>query len=339
MRELPEGTKTTEVESKEDALAPKEDIYIKTEKGAVRGELVTKNDTERIIRCAWSHNGVGIGLFIKIDVQTLKPGEPLRYSVSSDNGKTWEPEHVGSKLTWISRWEHGIPVTVEDLIAKTENHVNSRSLPDNAVAMKSSQGTDAARTVEKLYSDTLQEYDYVPNAINFAIANRAEAKYNFLFSNPNLGWKVHLNIMPADVVATSNYLKQNGYAHKYLTGGGGGEGKAFTIYFGAKGVMDKWSQQLSKDLANVLCKPIVPDEVEITSGIVARFTNLEGDGKEMDNQEDAFLQYGEYGLSARKAFVLSKGGWKNISTPAQKKELARDAFQNLTRLYGSYFHG
>lgn len=334
-----EKIKTNRVEGNEGAPAPKEDTYIKTEKGAMRGELIAKNGTERIIRCDWSHDGVGVGLFIKIDTRNLKAGEPLRSSFSSDGGKTYGAEHVGGKLAWISRWERGAPVTAEDLIAKTQNRMASASLPDNVEVAKSSQGIDAAHAVEKTYTDTLPEYDYVPDGIRLANENREEAKCNFLLGSPNLGWKVHLNIAPANVASASDYLKQNGYAHKYLTGGSGGEGKAFTVYFGAKGTMDKWSQQLAKDLGNVLCKPVAPEETEVAAGIVARFTSLGSDGREMGSPEDTFLQYGEYGLSARRAFVLGKGGWKNIATPEQKAELARDAFQNLTRLYGSYFHG
>lgn len=305
----------------------------------MRGELIEKRGTQRIIRCDWSHDGVGIGLYIKIDTQNLRAGEPLRTAFSSDQGKTYGAEHVGGNLTWISRWERGTPFTPEELIDRTLNRTASAVLPDNSAIAYAKQDSDALRALEEEYRDALPEYDFVPDAINYAISNRDETKCNFLLGNPNLGWKAHLNVTPENVPGVSEYLKQRGYAHKYLTGGNGSEGKAFTIYFGAKGVMEKWTETLSKDLVGVLCKPLAEEEVEIAPGIVGRFTSLEKDGKEMGEAKDAFLQYGEYGVSARREFVLARGGWKNITTPQSKAELLRDAFESLSRLYGSYFHG
>lgn len=38
------------------------------------------------------------------------------------------------------------------------------------------------------------------------------------FKNPNIGWKMHLNVTPENVVEVSTYLRKEGYCHKYLSG-------------------------------------------------------------------------------------------------------------------------
>ena len=188
---------------------------------------------------------------------------------------------------------------------------------------------------EKKYRESLPEYEYIREGIAFAVANRDVAKCNFAFGNVSEGWKAHLNATPENVSMISEYLKQNGYAHKYLTGGVGTEGKAFTIYFGAKSTMDKWASQLSQDLHTALSKPSVADEVEVAGGIVARFTSLP-EGSSVGGE---YLQYGEYGMSARRAFVLERGGWENITSSEDRKAVAKDAYEHLSQMYGSYFHG
>ncbi|MEK7564450.1 MAG: hypothetical protein AAB510_02690 [Patescibacteria group bacterium] len=335
-----ESLNTTNGQNKlETIVPPQEDVYIKTENGAMRGELISQTGNERIIRCTWSHDGVGVGLIVKMDTRKLKAGEPIILRFSSDDGKTYGEEHTGGVLIGISRWEKGVPVTVEDLIRKTDNHLESVGLPENKKVSEAAQSTDALREVEKVYVDALPEYEHIKEAFRFAMENKKEAKCNFLLNNTNAGWKAHLNISPENVVQVANYLKNNEYAHKYLTGGEGGGGKAFTVYFGSKGMMDKWSEKLGNDLRNVLCKPAVTEEAEVAPGVVARFTSMGPDGKSVDDPQDAFLQYGMYGLSARREFVKNAGGWKNISTPEEKLKLALDSYKHLSRLYGSYFHG
>ena len=54
-----------------------------------------------------------------------------------------------------------------------------------------------------------------------------EKKWDFE-KDPNIGWKLHLNVSPKHVVHVSQYLKAQGYNHKFLSGGDPENGKIFT---------------------------------------------------------------------------------------------------------------
>ncbi len=301
-----------------------EEIYIQTEVNTIRGELVSQKGSERTIRIVWAQDGVGVGTLVKFDVANMKHGKPMSFRISHDDGRTWSTEMASSNIERVGRWEKGEALTLDDFYNNTESHLKSASLPDNP----------STASTEGEYTDALTPYEYIGEVVNGVVSDKDKAKYNFAFGNINEGWKIHLNVTPENVLDVSEYLKQNGYVHKYLTGGLGYDGKAFTIYFGAKSIMDKWVPQLSNDLSTQLCKPSVIDEIEIGSGVVGRFTAIEG-----TTSTSEYLQYGEYGMSARKDFIREKGGWKNIKTRKAKREVAQDAYTKLSQKYGSYFHG
>ncbi len=303
------------------------EVYIRTERGSMRAELVAKQGNYIILFITYTHDGVGVNTIMRVDKTSLTNGKPIKYATFIDGGKTYGSERTSTPLRAFGSWEKGKHVSVDDLVTRTELYESSKSLLEN-------QATDEAE-----YARVLPEYSYHEEAAEYAHAYPQEAKYNFAVS-PYIGWKVHLDVTPKNVQAVSEYLKKNGYSHKYLFGGVGTEGKAFTIYFGAKPMMDKWGQALSKDLAGLLCKPKSSDETEIAAGIVGRFVD-EPQGRTKESQIAEFSKYGWYGMPIRIQYVRDKNhGKMDFASPLlNRKEAAIDAYERLSELYGSYFHG
>lgn len=313
------------------------EVYIRTNLGAMRAKILDaeKSGDFKTVEVLWTHNGNGVGNVIRIDESSIAEGKPMKIAFSQDGGKTFNSETESGQLENFGAWENSEQITADMLISQTDAHSLSESLRDNPHADLSGT-TESLLVSNRSYQEAMDGYEHVP--WDFTQSNPELAKFNLLDqANANIGWKAHLNILPEYAQKVGTYLKENGYYHKYLTGGIGSEGKAFTIYFGAKSAMDKWAPVLSHDLEEALCKPLVKDEVEVAKGVVSRFTNVNVNKSNFAGEE--FLQYGEYGVSARREFIVKKGGWRNIKTTEDKQELARDAFQHLSIMYGSYFHG
>ncbi len=326
MKEIMEASKSRLTHERQEQPVCKE-IFIQTEKGLMRGELIDRSDYFLVIAVKYTHDGVGVNTFMKIDRASLRAGKPMKFSLSTDSGKTFGSEKISAPLKKAGICENGIFVTVNDLIERAECSNMSRDLLENSTAD------------EGLYSQKLTEYSYHEEALAYTQAFPKEAKFNFVVSD-SIGWKTHLNVAPKDVVAVSAYLKKNGYYHKYLYGGCGTEGKVFTVYFGAKSIMDRWSQRLSQDLAGLLCRPKIVDETEIATGITGRFVD-EPQARAKQSQEAEFTKYGWYGMPLRVQYIRDKNqGRLDLTSPTlNKKEAAIDAYKRLSELFGSYFHG
>lgn len=162
--------------------------------------------------------------------------------------------------------------------------------------------------------------------------------------NPNIGWKLHLNIGPENVKNVSKYLIDNGYDHKYLHGGRITNGKIFTIYIGSHKLTRELAQQISRDLKSCLCRPIDQKETEFALGVSARFVNPKGEG---------FYQYGFSGgmqtiEDDQKKFTelqlkhigkkISDEEFKNQFKTLQKKSCF-NSYKKLKQIYGEYFTG
>jgi hypothetical protein len=184
-----------------------------------------------------------------------------------------------------------------------------------------------AKRANEAYIKELAPYFHHDEPQRHAINNPADGK-TVTPLKQDTGWKIHLNVVPENVKAVSEYLKQNHYNHKFLSGGEPDDGKVFTIYFGAKSVMDQWVHQLSSDLGEKLALPGAYDEVEVARGVVARFT--------VDDRETRgggeFRPYGAYGLSFLRD---TKMPWK-VSRDERIAD-AKRTYERLKDLYGSYF--
>lgn len=192
----------------------------------------------------------------------------------------------------------------------------------------------------ELYTDNLDEYDegFGPVEI-YNRSNPQDKKINFVEEgNPNIGWKVHINIHPKDVVEVSNYLKLNGFRHKFLHGGEVDAGKIFTIYIGDYHLTKSLALKLSTELKKFLCKPASKNEIELASGVVGRFVGT----KHIKNE---FHQYGNCGFSWLKKYqsALSMLFMSKPDDYEDKKnklysKAEYQSFSALLSLYGKYFY-
>lgn len=166
-------------------------------------------------------------------------------------------------------------------------HAKSLLLPENPLVSKD------IKKPEDEYRKILKEY-MIPKEVEkkYNKDNPENAKGDFIDEKDlDIGWKFHLNIRSKHVKAVSDYLVQNGYCHKYLSGGDIDDGKIFTIYTGSHKLAKKLAQSLSSDLYGYLCKPVAKQEVEFEAGIIGRFVGPKRD----------FARYGSCGYSIRQS--------------------------------------
>ncbi len=182
----------------------------------------------------------------------------------------------------------------------------------------------------------LAEYTWVSGSEQFLKTNPKMRKNDFIKpGDPNIGWKIHLNVLPRYVKIVSEYLKQNGYAHKYLSGGEQDVGKVFTVYIGSHELIQKLSKEISKDLIQYLSKPVAQNgDIEFAPGVVARFVAGRGE----------YNHYGQLG------FPLLNSDWTTIANMRFMKKTDEEeikqfeeeanarAFETLRKKFGRYFY-
>ncbi|MFZ2886292.1 MAG: hypothetical protein WA021_00555 [Minisyncoccia bacterium] len=312
-------------ESNEAPKQQKREVSIQTDKLYTRGIVEKGNDESVTLLITYPPKNVGSRVEIKR--QSLQINAPFEYRGSNDK-ETTEWKQSGP-LTAIAKWDCGEPISLDTLVSETENRTRSQGMPQNPLTLPQGVPTtsDIARRANAAYTAHLAPYFHHDEPKKYALSSPDDAKVEEPF-RPDTGWKAHLNVTPENAQAVSEYLKNNNYNHKFLSGGEPDDGKVFTIYFGSKGVMDKWVNVLATDLHDRLAAPAAHDEVEVARGIVARFT--------VDDTEprggDEFRQYGAYGLSFLKD---SKMPWK--ATRDEKIADATRTYERLKELYGSFF--
>lgn len=175
----------------------------------------------------------------------------------------------------------------------------------------------------KEYLERLAPYQYIIQS----------DKNDFLNKDAGLGHKVHLNVDPLHVREVSEYLKQNRYAHKYLSGGEVEDNTIFTVYFGSL-LKAKLANVLSKDLEFALQRPLMKYEIEYSPNISGRFVG---------NREE-FTQYPAAktrGISSLIDLVGSDNWTERTPEEAEKHKLDvfEISYKRLSDLYGSFFYG
>jgi hypothetical protein len=215
------------------------------------------------------------------------------------------------------------------------------------------------------YSKRLTPYIVFPDELDEHTAgNAGEKKVEFRDENANIGWKFHLNVAQKDVVAVSDYLKANGYCHKYLSGGEIGDGKVFTVYIGSYALAKKLAGQISTDLQNRLARPEPKSyEIEFAAGVVGRFSGPRsmfdqygtcgftllnddmkvikrilswGSGRELVREYEAVLLSGDFARASQ--LILDDKTGALESYYRIKKQAEIDAFKALRDEYGDYFY-
>lgn len=170
--------------------------------------------------------------------------------------------------------------------------------------------------------------------------NAAKKKEDLLYEDdPNIGWKLHLNVEPVFVKLVSDYLRGTGHVHKYLSGGEIQDGKVFTLYIGSYALAQRCAHAISEALTPLLClsKPGDNQEIEFAAGVVGRFSG---------EKKQGFDAYGSCGFSLLKAdkdayvelLMRNKNGptyTQDLKAAAEEAEI--NAFRKLQAIYGGYF--
>lgn len=244
--------------------------------------------------------------------------------VSTEPAKTVEPEPIISDEFVQSAL---------DEFHKRIHHPRSQDLPENNF-------TDDLDYVT--YYKKLPKYQVKwDDVFTYDEKNPGNIKHDHTKTKTTqVGWKLHLNVQPEHVQEVSQYLSQNGYAHKFLYGGDIQDGSVFTVYTGAYRLTSECAGQLSTDLHQFLSRPTNQNELEFAPGVVGRFQGPKG-GK------DGFADKGPSGFSLTED---SAEYWLNIlkyhkqdpdyqeRVEQQKKISETTSFKKLYELYGGYFY-
>lgn len=284
-----------------------------------------------------------LGVIKKISEQQLPNGD-TNWSITLEDGRTInfnmtldDREAAQRKLEMKRNKEEALVKTAyyNELLAiqTPKDYFPNSTNPPNPDLLKD----------ESIYNQYLKPYlqtDLSNNTINPDKVDYPEKITH------NFGHKLHLNIEAKDVVVVSKYLKDNGYRHKYLSGGEIEDGKVFTVYIGSKDLTDELAQKISSDLQTYLRRPVFVDEVEYAPNVVGRFESSKGTGAE---------PFSKYGFGIRGVDILRQDKEKIVEANMQKFNNTRSeneallpggyigaftrSFERLSQDYGSFFYG
>lgn len=162
------------------------------------------------------------------------------------------------------------------------------------------------RQLRKQYTNQLPEY-----------SEEGSGKWNdWKREWPKVGWKFHLNVTPQHVKEVAEFLREQGFNHKYLSGGEVESGKVFTIYTGSKEMTERAVRVACDGVGSLLDEPKASGEVLFAPRIVGRF----------EGQTDRFYRK-----------VASQGITVTRERPDITDENVDYARGVLTQLYGDYF--
>lgn len=167
----------------------------------------------------------------------------------------------------------------------------------------------------------------------------------FVPGNPNIGFKLHLNVPIADVRRASEYLRAQGIHHKYLFGGEIDQGKIFTIYTGSKNKTDEVAKKVSADMSDWLCRPADRDEIEFAPNVIGRFAAINVHVKEDLGSDRTWHQYGNglRGVPMLWSDCSQFGPWGIKPGDKDYQPALLEAFDRtyakLANQFGPYFYG
>ena len=185
------------------------------------------------------------------------------------------------------------------------------------------------------YRDILPEYALSPADVKEYNSSNPDSQ-KFDCKDPNEAWKLHLNVRPEDIVSVSSYLQENGYLHKYLSGGELSDGKVFTIYVGSYDLVTKLAEEISSDLQEKLCRPGHHGEIELAAGVVGRFA---GPKKEFGKYGTSGFSFLRSDASLYNNYVNTAIGSSNYQEQLEKLRTMAETkgYSRLLELYGDYF--
>jgi hypothetical protein len=172
------------------------------------------------------------------------------------------PDWLKSSVELGSRGKAPEQTTLPDQITARTNYKTKLFLalnPPNDDYFPTSTG-NVTQYNDIDYENTILEYKFP-----VALGDKIDV------NDCNKGHKIHLNVAPQFVLEVSNYLKENKYHHKYLSGGDASDGKIFTIYLGSHNNAYNRSKIISQELDGKLLKPLDKSEIEYAPNICGRF--------------------------------------------------------------------
>ncbi|TAL55323.1 MAG: hypothetical protein EPN86_03375 [Nanoarchaeota archaeon] len=208
-----------------------------------------------------------------------------------------------------------------NFLREAAKHPSSMTLIENALSGYAGRGKNEEIAAQAVYKRIVPEYE-------MARANPQRCDFG---DSPNHGWKVHLNVEVQNVQAVSDFLKGQGYYHKYLEGGDIADGKVFTLYLGSFAKAQSEAATISESLEGRLAKPVNHDEVELARGVVGRFRT----------ERFGFNPYGTSGLSTLSTSIslpyllATNATAEEIATALAKAEEA--SCKRLLHHFGDYF--
>ncbi len=302
---------------------------------------------------------VGENVYIPFQQGTRNLGEVIEikqpyeenknlYRITTDVG-TFEAVVSNQETPKLSEIKNAELLTPEDheklnTLLKGSEYPNSQNLSEN-IFNGSNDDAKYERYLEEYqtskYFDKIKQYNRDnPNNKKFDYDDNKDK--NGKEYKADVGWKLHLNISPANVEEVSKYLINNGYNHKYLSGGEIENGKIFTIYIGSNKSAKNLAQEISDDLKNVLCKPIDERETEFAPGVSARFAVTA-------TTAGPIAQYGFKGGMPNTQedgnkiteIILSNNSQdlKNEKIKKISRNAPKNSYIKLKEIYGKYFTG
>ena len=171
----------------------------------------------------------------------------------------------------------------------------------------------------------------------------------------DVSYKLRLNVPPEHLQFVAQYLIDEGYYFKYLSGGAHLSGEIFTVYIGSLDLTRKLAGELSEALRGRLCKPINKREVEFAPNVSGYFKATHDGLDETDRSGHAdFLRtMDDYPTCDVRGFNTLKkfedvqreqaGGrwdyWEAPVQPAAKRMAFDESHEVLSDRFGEFFYG
>jgi hypothetical protein len=216
------------------------------------------------------------------------------------------------------------PALWKKIEAARENPFPNSHAPENPDMPTDEDGFDA-RIHHKPYLAKLNQYQFLA----------PDSERHFFGGSSNIGYKLRLNIAIADIEKVSNYLKEKGFDHKYLSGADS-SGEVFTVYTGSRDRTDAIAKILSSDLDNALRKPVGEKELEFAPNVIGYFCTL---SNPLGMIKEPGIEFSRYPRRNVRGIPLVRPHADTTRDSIPDDRVFDISYNFLSRVFGSYFYG
>jgi hypothetical protein len=173
------------------------------------------------------------------------------------------------------------------------------------------------------WEEALDPYHHMPESSRWR-------DHRFPEENPsgNIGYKCHFRVEPSKVEEVSEFLKEKGFYHKYLSGGEVEAGKCFTVYIGSKDLTRQAVEFIEAQIGHLLQPNYgYPGYDQWSEHVSGRFSG---------NRFKYSTKTGRFGFNLTNKLDRHLFN-KNLTR--EEVEAYRLSHQALIRDYGDYFGG